>query len=484
MKSQWRKICDNLQNRLNPGTYKVWVAPLHAELSGDRLSLTAPNEFVANWVRERLLSEINEAAAEVFEKPVELSIVAAPKVVSSQPVPARVTAAEVSPSAVSQERESVLAHAANGLVASSSSVSGNPAPSFFSGVEQLSFPLTLPARRAYSWRYGFDSFIVGPTNDMAYAAARNMTRTSACVDTLFLSSGPGLGKTHLSQAVGKALCEVSNRSNPKVEYLTAEEFSSCFVQALKARDIERFKGRFRDIDLLLLEDVHFLQGKEKMQDEVLSTIKSLQARGSRVVLTSSFAPCELRNVDSSLVSRFCSGFLANIDKPDATTRRKILCEKAHQHEVKLPNKVAELLTERLTGDIRQLESCIHNLVLKAKLLGRTISVEMAQEILCQYAQDNPLLDVNAIIRKVCEGFGLSPEQLASRSRKQSYVVARNTIFYLARKHTELSLQDIGDKFSRRHSTVLKGIASVERELQRESPLGRQISRALSMIEGH
>lgn len=459
MKSQWRKICDNLQNRLNPGTYKVWVAPLHAELSGDRLSLTAPNEFVANWVRERLLTEINEAAAEVFEKPVELSIVAAPKVVSSQPVPARVSAADVSHphTAAPLERESVLAYATNVPVASSPSVSRSASPSFFSGAEQLSFPINLPARRAYSWRYGFDSFIVGPTNDMAYAAARNMTRTSACVDTLFLSSGPGLGKTHLSQAVGKALCEVSNRSNPKVEYLTAEEFSSCFVQALKARDIERFKGRFRDIDLLLLEDVHFLQGKEKMQEEVLSTIKSLQGRGSRVVLTSSFAPCELRNVDSSLVSRFCSGFLANIDKPDATTRRKILCEKAHQHEVKLPNKVADLLTDRLTGDIRQLESCIHNLVLKAKLLGHTISVEMAQEILCQYAQDNPLLDVNSIIRKVCEGFGLSPEQLASRSRKQSYVVARNTIFYLARKHTELSLQDIGDKFSRRHSTVLKGI---------------------------
>ncbi|MEG2004876.1 MAG: helix-turn-helix domain-containing protein, partial [Bilophila sp.] len=132
--------------------------------------------------------------------------------------------------------------------------------------------------------------------------------------------------------------------------------------------------------------------------------------------------------------------------------------------------------------IRQLESCVHNLVLKARLLGCNISVEMAQEILSQYTQDNPFLDVDAIIRKVCEGFNLSAEQLTSRSRKQTYVLARNTIFYLARRHTELSLQDIGDKFSRRHSTVLKGIASVERELRRESPLGRQIAGTLALIE--
>lgn len=317
---------------------------------------------------------------------------------------------------------------------------------------------------------------------MAYAAARNMTRSGAGADTLFLSSGPGLGKTHLTQAVGQALCDASNRSNPKVEYLTAEEFSTCFVQALRARDIDRFKGRFRDIDLLLLEDVHFLQGKEKMQDEVLSTIKTLQGRGSRVVLTSSFAPCELRDVDNSLVSRFCSGFLAGIEKPDATTRRRILQEKAKGHETHLTDNVVDLLSNRLSGDIRQLESCVHNLVLKARLLGCTISVEMAQEILSQYTQDNPFLDVDSIIRKVCEGFGLSPDQLTSRSRKQSYVLARNTIFYLARRHTELSLQDIGDRFSRRHSTVLKGIASVERELRRESPLGRQIAGTLALIE--
>ena len=475
MKTQWLKICEDLQNRLNPGTYKVWVAPLTADLEGEgKIRLSAPNGFVATWVRDRLLNDISDAASAIFGRTMEISVVAGnPPAKPSRSVPGR--------PAVSVEGEPAPSRRPR---------APNPpppvaAPSLLSSAaEQLSLPITMPVNQSvpHNWRYAFDSFVVGPTNDMAYAAARNMARSGAAVDTLFLSSGPGLGKTHLTQAVGQALCEASNRSNPKVEYLTAEEFSSCFVQALQSRTVDRFKGRFRDVDLLLLEDVHFLQGKEKMQDEVLSTIKSLQEKGSRVVLTSSFAPCELRNVDNSLVSRFCSGFLAGIEKPDASTRRRILQEKARQNNALLSDTVVDVLTERLTGDIRQLESCVHNLLLKAKLLGCTISVEMAQEILAQYSLDDPFVDVDSIIRKVCEGFGLSPEQLASRSRKQNLVVARNTIFYLARKHTELSLQDIGDKFSRRHSTVLKGIASVERELRRESPLGRQIAGTLALLE--
>ncbi len=468
MKTQWREICDNLQGKLDPGTYKVWVAPLVADQEGEHLRLTAPNGFVATWVRDRLLNDISAAASEVSGHAVEVSVVAGTP--AARPSRARAVS-RVSPSEGPRQEIPVQPQQ-------------TPRQTFFSsGTEQLAFPIEMP-RRQHNWRYGFDSFVVGPTNNLAYAAAQNLSRTNAVVDTLFLSSGPGLGKTHLTQAVGQAICQSCNRSNPKVEYLTAEEFSTCFVQALRARDTERFKNRFRDVDLLLLEDVHFLQGKEKMQDEVLSTIKSLQTRGSRVVLTSSFTPRELKDVDDNLVSRFCSGFMAGIEKPDAETRRRILQEKANQNDVPLSDSVLELLSSRLTGDIRQLEGCIHNLVLKAKMLGCTISVEMAQEILSQYAQDDPHMDVDSIIRKVCEGFGLSPEQLISRSRKQNLVVARNTIFYLARRHTELSLQAIGDKFSRRHSTVLKGIAAVERELRRESPLGRQIAGTLALIERH
>lgn len=520
MTTQWRKICNNLQKRLTPGHYKVWIEPLRATFSARGVELVAPSAFVADWVRDRLLGEITASVVEACGEALPVSIRAEHASVAdgaraAKPVVPENRRAVPSPSAPKAERPRTLGkdevgspaalsdrppapaapekRGAPGAATSSAEwkscdfTPGRPFPApSFSSREQLTLPVTAmlptPKIQPVAWRYAFDSFVVGPTNNMAYAAARNMARAGAAVDMLFLSSGPGLGKTHLTQAVGHALCQSSNRAHPRVEYLTAEEFSSCFVQALRTRDMERFKGRFRDLDLLLLEDVHFLQGKEKMQDEVLSTIKTLQSRGSRVVLTSSFAPCELRNVDAQLVSRFCSGFLAGIEKPDAETRRRILMEKAREHETTLPGPVLDLLTDRLTGDIRQLESCVHTLILKGRLLGHTLSTDMAGEILAQYAHENPLFSIDAIIRKVCEGFALTPEQLRSRSRKQSHVVARNTIFYLARRHTALSLQDIGDRFNRRHSTVLKGISAVERELRRESSLGRQIASTLSLVE--
>lgn len=442
MKTKWLKICANLQKRLNSGTYKVWVEPLTASFKDNILYLTAVNEFVASWVRERLLVEIQVAALEALDEHLEVQV----------------------------------------LVDETGSVAQRSAPVVYT--EQLTLPITLakPSPKPKAWRYDFDSFVVGPTNDLAYAAAKNMTRETAGVDTLFLSSGPGLGKTHLTQAVGAALYQACNRTNPTIEYLTAEEFSTCFVQAIRAKDMDGFKNRFRDIDVLLLEDVHFLQGKEKMQDEVLSTIKTLQAKGSRVVLTSSFAPRELHNVDSSLVSRFCSGFLAGIEKPDASTRLRIISSKAQSQNYVMPEPVADLLASNLTGDIRQLEGCLHNLLLRAKLSGEAISISMAQEILSQYFQGDNCVNLDSIIRKICQGYALTPDNLASKSRKQDLVLARNMIFYLARRHTDLSLQDIGQKFNRQHSTVLKGIASIERELSRETPLSKQISNTIRVVE--
>lgn len=550
MNTYWRQISDNLQKRVNPGTFKVWIAPLQAELvfatqqsnaimapvlraahetsatnavaadsasvqfardtaegasgrmttpaSGQvsdnpasampLLRVLAPNDFVADWVRSRHAELISAAAEQVLGCPVNLIIEASDLSVSADD--SITEAAPVLPSVAVCPG----ARATRGLllpIASTQPETPTPTPKRARRTDPLPAParpvaeqLSLPIRtsaKSFNWRYGFDGFVVGPCNDLAFTAARNMLPDHGAVDTLFLSSGPGLGKTHLTQAVGQALCQSANR-RAKVEYLSAESFSNAFVQALKARDIDAFKARFRDVDVLLLEDVHFLQGKEKMQVEVLSTVKALQERGSRVVLTSSFAPRELNNLDPTLVSRFCSGFLAGMDKPDFPTRRRILQDKASKGEVRLTDDVCDLMADRLSGDVRQLEGCLSNLLLRAQMQGSDVSLAMASEILAQYAQESPFFDLDSITRRVCEGFGVSPEQLLARSRRNLNVTARNTAFYLARKHTELSLHDIGEHFNRRHSTVLKGIASVEREIVRETSVGRQIATTLSLIE--
>jgi chromosomal replication initiator protein len=292
-----------------------------------------------------------------------------------------------------------------------------------------------------------------------------------------------LGKTHLAQAIGSEIARQTNRQHLRVCYLSGEEFSSQLVMAIKAKAVEQFKARFRsNVDLLLLEDVHFFQGKEKMQDELLNTLKSLQNQGRRVVMTSTFLPRELSDIDANLLSRFAQGFMAVIDKPDYQTRMGIIQAKTRAAQVSMPGSVAELLADRIKTDVRQLESCLKNIILKAKLLNMDISMDLAWEILQNYNLDSASIDLDKIISFICQAYGFGFDDLRSKSRKRDRVIARNTAFYLARKHTDLSLVDIGRRFNRKHSTVIKGIASVEQEVTRKTSLGNQIARTMSQLQ--
>ncbi|MDR0339883.1 MAG: AAA family ATPase [Desulfovibrio sp.] len=348
----------------------------------------------------------------------------------------------------------------------------------------LTEPSPGPVDASHIWRFSFDDFIVGACNELAHAAARSICHDGRHADALFLCSAPGLGKTHLMHAVGRALCASCNLRKPKVEYLTAEEFTSRFYGSLKSQEIDRFKARYRNADILLLEDVHFLQGKEKTQAELLATVKALREKGSKIVYTSSFAPKDLKLMDEQLQSRLSAGLLSFIERPDEETRRRILRSKATAQQALLPEEVEDILARHIHADVRQIESCLQTLVLKAQLLNTRITPQMAWEVLVQYAAHTPVLDMDAIIGAVCKAFNLTQQQLFSAVRKQEYVRARNTAFYLARKHTDLSFESIGRRFNRRHSTVLKGITSLEREISVQSPEGRQIANILTMIERH
>ncbi len=343
--------------------------------------------------------------------------------------------------------------------------------------------LPLPAQSPFKtmrWRYRFHDFVTGPTNAVAVAAAKDICQSNGVVETLFISASPGLGKTHLIHAIGQTLAHEKEEIN--VGYLTAEEFTTRFVHASRHHHMDDFKAALRDLDVLLLEDVHFFQGKEKTQCEALATIKSLQSKGSRLVLTSSFTPRELQDVDSQLVSYFSSGMLTTMEKPTRDMCHSILCNKARSFQVLLPDPVADVLVNHLNTDVRQLESCLNNLIFKAKHLKQEICVELAMDVLSQYAKVEQKLDMETIIRLVLSSFGMKEEQLYSRSQRKECVLARGTVYYLARKHTDATLQDIAARFNRRHTTVLKGITSIEKEMQRQSTVGRQAQHAIKLIE--
>jgi chromosomal replication initiator protein len=453
MNETWQQITQILENELNPNQFTLWIKPLHASLNNNVLELAAPNEFVAAWVRDKLTTHISQAASQVLGSPSTVTVRSTPKPTPTVPE----TAAKPS------SAESTVTVKA----------------------KHLGLPLTTPLQSSQccNWRHSFDDFVVGPSNDLAYAAAQGVVRNDFSPGPLFISSSAGLGKTHLIQAIGHAAQDRTRSKNLTLRYLTAEEFATKMLMALNAKDMNRFKTQFREgIDILLLEDIHFLQGKAMFQDELLSTIKALQERGSRVVFTSSFLPKELSNVDTHLVSRFCSGFLTVIDTPDFDMRRRIVRHKSRQLQVNVPDDVAELLAESITSDIRQLESCLQNLILKAKLLNEHISLDMARDVLGNYASQNSGMALERIVEMVCRTFILSPTQLASKSRKRHIVLARNTAFFLARKHTQLSLKDIADRFNRTHSTVIKGITSLEVEMSKKTPTGRQIQRTLEQMD--
>ena len=450
LNNSWTAIQSNLQNRLNPGIYQVWIKPLSAECTSKSIRLTAPNSFVASWVRDRLLETVREAAEEVVGFAPAISV-----------------------------------HGQSGHnQAGDSPRPVQSAPARTVHESSIGLPILPQARTRteHAWRFSFDDFVVGRSNEMAFMASHNFATQTFASDQLFLSSGPGLGKTHLIQAIGKSVARTSNRDSIKTIYLTAEEFANQMVHALKSRTIDQFKALYRDhTDILLLEDINFLQGKEKMQDELLATIKSLQCHGKKIVLTSSCLPKELDRINPELSSRFCQGFMSTITAPDFETRARIIRAKSDSHRMAIPKDVEELLASKLSTDVRQLESCLQNLILKARLLKQHICKDMALQILENYACDIKEMDLQRIVSFICQAYAISTEELSSRSRKKKNVLARNTAFFLARKHTDLSLESIGKQFNRRHSTVLKGINYVKREMTRKTHLGLQLEQTVSKL---
>ena len=442
MMNTWQQILNILEGSVPEPVFKVWLQPLEAELEKDKLWLRARNDFMAGWIREKFLAKIQEASAEVLGFIPEIKI-EAKKQKKFQPVLAELN------------QNSAQAH----------------------------LPILPEVRSSCVFRYYFEDFVVGPSNELAFLASKSFSQNQVSTDQLFLCSAPGLGKTHLVHSVGTELLKVSNKSRLKIAYLTAEEFASQLVSALRSKQMELFKAKFRqNIDVLLIEDIHFFQNKQKLQDEFLCTIKSLTEQGKKVVFSSTFLPKELEGLDAQLVSRLCQGFLAVINRPDQETLLRIIEHKSKKMQISIPKDVGEYLACSVNKDIRQLESCLLNLILKARLLKRNVDLSFAQEVVRQFKPNKGQeIDLDFIIKRVAQVFTLPEEALVSKSRKKDYVLARSIIFYLARKHTDLSLGDIGQRFNRKHSTVLKGIAKIERECSRNTPLGRQIKQSIKAV---
>lgn len=463
MKTIWSQIQARLREILPEAEYSVWIATLDGEVQYRNeipcLVLYARNTHIAKYLRKYSVF-FQEAAAKVLEIENSALIDVAYEALNAD-------VAVIKPFSSEDVAKSIAT--APAMLATGSN-------------SQLLLPFQYTYEQPFEFKYSFDDFVVGPSNKLAVAATENIITDNALTNMLFLSSCSGLGKTHLIQAVGMAMQEKTKNSALNVVYLTAETFTSQFVQASFSKDFDNFKKRFAGCNLLLLEDVHFFQGKDKTQEMLLSIIKSIHSRGGKVVLTSSFAPKEIAGLDSYLASQFHSGFVASIEKPEMETRFHILVEKSKKLGLILPGYIAELMAKRIDADVRMLESCLQNVVFRAKVLGTEITEDIVYDVIQQVSQTEPSFDLPSIVDMVCKGFGVTRQQLESNSRCQNYVLARNLAFYLLRKHTDMTLEEIGHGFNRRHSTVIKGISSLEEEVSKESPVGRQLNDLIEKIE--
>ena len=345
--------------------------------------------------------------------------------------------------------------------------------------QDLQLPLPNINMRPHNGRFlkkdfTFDQFVVGGNNDFAYSASLSLaSRRNSRQNSLFLLSKTGMGKSHLSQAISHYI--LSDNPSERVYYMTAEDFSNEMVQAFRHDSINKFKARYRNgCDVLLLEDVHYLSGKERTQIELALTLDTLFESGKKIIFSSCYLPVDIPKLNDKLQSRLSSSLISNIEPPDFRTRIRILQKKALHNGYEMPEDVMQYLAGELTEDVRQLESGLIGVTAKSSLLGTPIDLALAESVVKNIVRQRKKITIDVIKKLVCKYYSISMDQIVSSSRKQSIVRPRQIAIYLSRMYTDAPLQAIGKSFNRYHATALHSINTVERAVKQSSPVQKQV----------
>lgn len=330
--------------------------------------------------------------------------------------------------------------------------------------------------------FTFDHFVVGGNNDFAYSASLSLaSQKKSPQNSLFLLSNTGMGKSHLSQAIGNYI--LSENPSERLYYMTAEDFSNEMIHAFQHDAINTFKGKYRNqCDVLLLEDVHYLSGKERTQIELALTLDTLFESGKKIIFSSCCLPSEIPKLNDKLRSRLSCSLISNIDPPDFRTRVRILQRKAKHNGNNLPEDVIHYLASELTEDVRQLESGLIGVTAKSSLLGSPIDLVLAESVVKNIVRHRKNITIDAIKKLVCKYYSIPIADIVSSSRKQSIVRPRQIAMYLSRRYTDSPLETIGRSFNRYHATALHSISAVERGLKENGPMQKQVEFLCGRLE--
>jgi chromosomal replication initiator protein len=438
----WEQIASEIQPRVSADAFQRWFAALEL-VQADELALTfqVPNTIYQLWIESNYLSLVQSAILAVLGGPREIKFCVADNGKPGGLCEPRLEAVSEAPQPIIADQEAEAA----------SNHGMNP-------------------------RNTFDTFVVGSNNQFAHAAALAVAQSpSKTYNPLFIYGGVGLGKTHLMQAIGQQAMD--RKKSFKVMYLSSEKFTNEFIDAIQHNTLVKFRKRYRQADVLLIDDIHFLAGKERSQEEFFHTFNTLFDGRKQIVLSSDRPASEIANLEQRLVSRFEWGLTAELQPPDIETRMAILKKKAQVFQVQLAQEVLEFLAQRVRTNVRRLEGALMRVASFVSLSGREISRETVEQLLRDILQEEAkkTVTIDQIQRKVAEHFDVRLADMTSKRRPANIAFPRQVAMYLARRHTKASLNEIGDAFGGRdHGTVLHACKTVSGRMVKEDQVRQLI----------
>ena len=444
----WDSILARVETKINRHSFYTWFKPSSfLSETGDRVRVRVPNPVFRDWLTKHYAGLINEALAELDRPMVTIEFVA--ETPSAGPLPATAEAAPVLPPEEMEAAAEAALGAGPGEAAGLAGGYGSIPPDATPGV-------------GLNLRYTFDTFVVGPSNQFAEAASRAVAEAPArSYNPLYIYGGVGLGKTHLMHAIGHYVL----RNNPhfKLTYISTERFMNEMINAVKTDRVIDFRERYRGVDVLLVDDIQFLAGKEGTQNEFFHTFNALYDAQKQIVLSSDCPPNEIPSLEERLRSRFEWGLIADIQPPDLETKVAILKKKADAESVPLPDNVAIYIAEKIKSNIRELEGSLIRLIAYASLTNREVSIGLAQEVLKNViGQDERAVTVDMIQKSVADYYQLKVVELRARNNSKSVALPRQIAMYLCKALTHASLPEIGRSFGgKHHSTVIHSIRKIE-----------------------